>query len=257
MAAPLRLVFNPTGDLLSAARRCEADIFLQWYGNTRKQLADEYDRYEASSVFVALADEGDDVLGIVRFVVPGVAGLKTLNDVARPPWNALPTRSAAAARIDPATTWDCATMGLRSERSRSRSTAKLSLALYHGLLLALRVNQVHTVIAVLDERARRLLSSVGLILHPIPGTDTAPYLGSAASTPVFAHLAAGLDRQRRLAPEAHRLVTLGIGLDGVSVPEPDAFRWTPAPLVPVLVPIPAARQVVPDRAGSAAVGHLG
>lgn len=246
MAPPLRLVFNPTGRVLSAARRCEADIFLQWYGNTRKQLADEYERYEASSVFVALADERDDVLGIVRFVVPGAAGLKTLNDVGLPPWNALPVRSAAAAGIDPTTTWDCATMGLRSDRSRS--TAKLSLALYHGLLLALRVNQVRTVVAVLDVRARRLLSSVGLVLHPIPGTTTAPYLGSAASTPVFAHLGAGLDRQRRLAPEAHRLVTLGIGLDGVSVPEWDAFRLTQA-----RVPgAPVVRQVV-----STPVGHLG
>jgi hypothetical protein len=246
MAAPLRLVFNPTGDLLSASRRCEADIFLRWYGNTRQQLADEYDRYESTSVFVALADERDDVLGIVRFVVPGVAGLKTLNDVGLPPWNALPVRSAAAARIDPTTTWDCATMGLRADGSRS--TARLSLALYHGLLLALRVNQVHTVIAVLDERARRLLSSVGLVLHTIPGTTTAPYLGSAASTPVFAHLAAGLDQQRRLAPEAHRLVTLGIGLDGISVPEPDAFRLTHAG-----VPVAAAAR----KAVSTPVGHLG
>ena len=246
MAAPLRLVFNPTGDLLSASRRCEADIFLRWYGNTRQQLADEYDRYESTSVFVALADERDDVLGIVRFVVPGVAGLKTLNDVGLPPWNALPVRSAAAARIDPATTWDCATMGLRADRSQS--TARLSLALYHGLLLALRVNQVHTVIAVLDERARRLLSSVGLVLHTIPGTTTAPYLGSAASTPVFAHLAAGLDQQRRLAPEAHRLVTLGIGLDGISVPEPDAFRLTHAG-----VPAAAAAR----KAVSTPVGHFG
>jgi len=219
---------------------------LQWYGNTRQQLADEYDRYESTSVFVALADERDDVLGIVRFVVPGVAGLKTLNDVGLPPWNALPVRSAAAARIDPTTTWDCATMGLRADRSQS--TARLSLALYHGLLLALRVNQVHTVIAVLDERARRLLSSVGLVLHTIPGTTTAPYLGSAASTPVFAHLAAGLDQQRRLAPEAHRLVTLGIGLDGISVPEPDAFRLTHAG-----VPEAAAAR----KAVSTPVGHFG
>jgi len=246
MGAPLRLVFNPTGHLLASARRCEAAIFLRWYGNTPEQLAAEYDPYEASSVFVALADDQDDVLGIVRFVVPGQAGLKTLNDVGMPPWNATPSRSAAAARIDPASTWDCATMGLRPDRSGS--TARLSLALYHGLLLALRVNAVHTVIAVLDERARRLLSAIGLVVHAIPGTAARPYLGSVASTPVFAHLATGLDQQRRLAPEAHRLVTLGIGLDGVSAPDPNTFRWTQ----PTPVPAGATRRLV-----STPVGRLG
>lgn len=241
----LRLVFDPTGDLLEAAHRCEADIFLQWYGNTRKQLAAEYDPYARGSVFVALADEDDEVVGTVRFLMPGEAGLKSLEDVARPPWGVDPLRAAAAAGIDPATTWDCATMGLRSSVTDSR--VRLSLALYHGLLLALRVNQARTVVAILDERVRRLLSSVGLILHPIPGTAAAPYLGSSASTPVYAHLAAGLDYQRRIAPDAHRLVTLGVGLDGISVPDAGSFRYQPQrPVV-----------VEPQRVGSPAVGRLG
>ena len=167
---------------------------------------------------MALADEDDEVVGAVRFLVPGRAGLKTLDDVGPATWGVDALRAGAAAGIDPATTWDCATMGLRPSVTESR--VRLSLALYHGLLLALRVNKVHTVVAILDERVRRLLSSVGLILHPIPGTAAAPYLGSSASTPVYAHLAAGLDDQRRIAPDAHRLVTLGVGLDGISVPEP-------------------------------------
>lgn len=246
MTRQLRLVFNPVGDLLEASRQCEADIFLQWYGNTRDQLAAEYGPYEQNSVFVALADERDEVVGTVRFLVPGGAGLKTLDDMALAPWGADPMRSAAAAGIDPARTWDCATLGLRSDVGDSR--VKLSLALYHGLVLALRVNQVRTVIAILDQRVHRMISSVGLILHTIPGAGTAPYLGSGASTPVYGHMAVGLDNQRRINPDAHRLVTLGIGLDGVSVPEPDAFLWTPR--VPALS--------VPSRElASTPVGHLG
>jgi hypothetical protein len=246
MSAPLRLVFHPTGDLLEASRECEADIFLHRYGNTRAQLAEEYGPYEQNSVFVALADEADHVLGTVRFLVPEAAGLKTLDDMARPPWSADSARSAAVAGIEPATSWDCATMGLRSDVPGS--AIRLSLAIYHGLVLALRVNSVSTVLAILDERARRLLSSVGLILNPIPGTTAVPYLGSSASTPVFAHVATTLDHQRRIAPEAHRLVTLGIGLDGIVVPDPQTFRW------PSQQPV-----TVPDgsRRVSAPVGHLG
>jgi len=249
MSIPLRLVFDPVGDLLESARECEADIFLQWYGNTRGQLEEEYGPYEQSSVFVALADADDRVVGAVRFLVHGGAGLKTLDDAGKPPWGVDAIRSATAARIDTATTWDCATMGVRPGVKGSRT--QLGLAVYHGLLLALRANDVRTVIAVLDERVRRLLSSVGLVMNALPGTAPAPYLGSTASTPVYAHVAAAVDHQRRQHPDAHRLVTLGVGLDGVSSPGPAAFRWTPRPLA-----VASARSTKAQELASAAVGDL-
>ena len=249
MATPLRLVFDPTGDLLQSARECEADIFLQWYGNTRAQLEEEYSPYEQSSVFVALADDEDQVVGTVRFLVHGGSGLKTLDDAAKPPWEVDSIRSATAARIDTASTWDCATMGVRPGVTGSR--VQLGLAVYHGLLLALRANEVRTVIAVLDERVRRLLSSVGLVMNALPGTGPAPYLGSTASTPVYAHVGQALDHQRRVHPDAHRLVTLGIGLDGISTPGTDAFRWTPKRLEVV-----TASSATQQQLASASVGHL-
>jgi S-adenosylmethionine decarboxylase len=42
----LRLVFDPSGDVLQAARACEADIFYQAYGNSPQLLAEEYAAYE-------------------------------------------------------------------------------------------------------------------------------------------------------------------------------------------------------------------
>ena len=33
-----------------------------------------------------------------------------------------------------------------------------------------------------------------------------------------------LDAQRRMTPDAYRLISLGIGLDGISVPDPTAFE---------------------------------
>ncbi len=225
MSAPLRLVFDPQGDLRAAAVDCEAEVFLSWYGNTREQLADEYGPYEDSSVFLAVADANDEVLAAVRFLAPGgAAGLKTLVDIGAEPWAVDGRRAAAAVGIDFASTWEVATMGAR--RGVAGGGSRLAIALYHGLMTVARVNEMSTCVAILDERVRRLLNSVGIIMNALPGTRPATYLGSEASLPVFTHYPTMRDNQRRQFPDAYRLVTLGAGLDGVSVPPSEHFRLT-------------------------------
>lgn len=223
MPSPLRLVFDPQGPVLEAARDCEAEVFLTWFGNTREQLGDEYGPYEDSSVFMVVADEGDDVLAAVRLLVPGGrAGLKTLVDVGEEPWGVDGQRAAAAVGIDPSSTWEVATLGARGDSAVDG--ARLSVALYHGLMTVARVNEMTSFVAILDQRVRRLLSSVGILTRPLPGTRPASYLGSEVSLPVYSHYASMRDNQRRRFPDAYRLVTLGVGLDGVSVPPADHFR---------------------------------
>ena len=85
MSRRLRLVFDPTGPLLDAARACEAEVFLQWYGNTREQLQLEYGGYEPASAFVALADQDGDVLGAVRLISPSPLARTCLGLSWRPP----------------------------------------------------------------------------------------------------------------------------------------------------------------------------
>ncbi len=82
-------------------------------------------------------------------------------------------------------------------------------------------------ITILDERVRKLLHMVGLMTHVLPGAATAEYLGSPRSTPVYAHLAAVVDDQRRRTPDAYRMITQGQGLVGVRSPGPDEFRLKP------------------------------
>ncbi|WP_407341647.1 hypothetical protein [Pengzhenrongella phosphoraccumulans] len=215
--------FDAQGDLLESARECEAEVFLRWFGNTRQQLDEEYGPYEDSSVFLVLADDHGEVLGAVRLLVPGGrAGLKTLVDVGQDPWGVDGTRASAAVGIDLGSTWEIATLGVR--RGSAASGLRLSLALYHGLITVARANRMTSFVAILDERVRRLLGSVGILTRPLPGTAPAPYLGSASSTPIYAHCTPLLENQRRQFPDSYRLVTLGIGLDGVAVPSLDAFR---------------------------------
>ena len=223
MTELLSLHVDPRGDLLDSARDCEAEVFLCWYGNTREQLAAEYGPYEDSSVFITIADASGHALAAARLLRPGgPAGLKTLADVGLPPWGVDGDRVAAAAGLDVATTWEIATISVR--RRHGPLGLRLSFALYHGLIAVSEANGMTAFVAVLDERVRRLLASVGLPTRPLPGTVSAPYLGSTCSTPVFAHCAAVLDHQRREFPDAYRLVTLGIGLEGIALPEPDAFH---------------------------------
>ncbi len=226
MSSPLRLVFDPDGRVLDSARECEAEVFLAWFGNTREQLCSEYGRYEDSSVFLAVADGDDQVHAAARLLVPGGhAGLKTLVDMEAHPWSVDGRRSSAAVGLDLSSTWEVATLGARG--SSASEGARLSLALYHGLMNVARVNDMSSFIAILDQRVRRLLGSVGILTSPLPGTGPAPYLGSQASLPVYAHYARMRDNQRRRFPDAYRLVTLGAGLDGVAVPPAVDFRLRP------------------------------
>jgi hypothetical protein len=223
MTTGLAMHFQVADRLLESALDCEAEVFLRWFGNTAVQLADEYGPYEDATVFLVIADRDDHVIGAVRLLAPGGrAGLKTLVDVGEAPWAVDGTRSAAAVGIDLSSTWEVATLGVR--RTADADRVQLALALYHGLMTIAQVNHMSSFVAVLDERVRRLLSSVGIITHPLPGTTTAPYLGSGSSTPVYCHFGPMLENQRLRFPDAYRLVTLGIGLDGVSVPSRESFR---------------------------------
>jgi hypothetical protein len=230
----LRLHFDPTGDVLAGARECEAEVFLRAYGNTRDEIADEYGPYEDSSVFIALTDESDEVVAETRLIGPSSAGLKTLNDVSRAPWHVDGVRSARAVGVDPQRTWDVATIGISSKlRGRGLPAAT---AMYHGIVAGIRANDLRWVVMLMDERARRLLSALDCETFVLPGTWAGDYMGSNACTPLWADVQTMMDVQRQRNPEAHRLVGLGAGLEGISLPGPDGFVVRPRRNVPAIAP---------------------
>lgn len=218
----LRLEFDPQGERREATRACEAEVFFQSFGNTAEQMAEEYGPYEDASVFVAVTDPGGAVVAAGRLITPGPAGLKTLNDLARPPWCIDGAAAAAAAGINLAATWDVATIGVR--RRHPSFHPQLSAALYHGFFLAGRANGIDASVAIIDTAVRDRLESAGILYRPFPGAAAAPYLGSPASTPVYAVFAEQLDTLRRLRPDRYQLLALGLGFDGVAVPPLGEFR---------------------------------
>jgi len=216
---PLRLVLDPEGAELEAALACEAEVFLETFGNTAQDFEREYGPYADATGFMTVLDESGEAVATTRFIVSGPAGLKTLNDIAKAPWFTDGARSARAAGIDPERTWDVATIAVR----RAPDVPTLaSAALYHGIVTAARANGVESVVMIMDARARRLLSSSGLHPNVLPGTGEGEYLGSDRSIPLWANLNRLFDQQRRTEPDAYRLIYQGIGLDGITLP----VDWT-------------------------------
>ncbi len=238
-----RLEFHPTPTPDPDVLECELDVLGRWYGDTRELIEEAYGPYADTTVFLSVRDPDGVVQGFTRLIRPGPLPLKTVADVGRPPWSVDGARAAAAAGVDLSRAWDVATIGVRKELGSSG--AVVAAALYHGVITATRVNDVPWIVAVIDERVRKMLAGVGLALHALPGTAPSRYMGSAACAPVYAHMGRMVDEQRRNFPEAYRLITLGTGLDGVSVPPPQAYRLA-TPVAPERVDLRGAEPHVVD-----------
>lgn len=222
---PLRLVFDPTGDELAAARDCESQVFLETFGNTAEDFDREYGPYDGATGFVAVLDDTGRAVAATRFIGPGPAGLKTLNDVSRPPWEVDGLRSARAAGIDPDNTWEIATIAVRSGEGRGGLCAA---ALFHGLVAATHANEVDFVVMIMDLHARNLLTSLGMISQVLPGTGSGEYLGSADSVPLWGDVKRAMEQQRRQNPDAYRLIFQGVGFDGITMPTDWIWRRSTA-----------------------------
>lgn len=220
-AAPLQFVFDPVGDQLEAALRCEAQVFWETYGNTPQEFDIEYGPYQDSTGYMAVFQDDGEAVATARFIAPGPAGLKTLNDVSRPPWQVDGLRSARAAGVDPARTWDIATIAVRKGAGRGGLCAG---ALYHGIVTAAFANGIEYIVMIMDSHARQLLIDLGMPTQGLPGTKTGEYLGSPSSTPLWANLHRMFERQRVDNPDAYRLIYQGIGLDGIALPTD--WTWT-------------------------------
>lgn len=211
----LRFVFDPVGEELDAALQCEAEVFWQTYGNTPEQFVEEYGPYLADTGFMVVLEEDGTAAAAARFIAPGPQGLKTLNDIGRPPWEVDGLRSARAAGVDVARTWDIATIAVRRGAGRGGLCAA---ALYNGIVRSAFANDIDYVVMIMDALARRLLTGLGLQTQVLPGTSTGEYLGSASSTPLWTNLHRIFERQRQEDPEAYRLIFQGVGLDGIHGP---------------------------------------
>jgi hypothetical protein len=199
---------------------CEAEVLGERYGDSAESLDNAYGAYADTTVWLAVLDRSERVLGWGRLLMPGPLPEKTLADAARPPWNLESKHVAASVGLDTDSCWDVATIGIR--QGLGRQGAAVSAALYHGLIVSTRVNGADWILAMLNVRVRRLLDAVGLVMHTLPGAWPDVYMGAPGFLPVYADTGRAVAEQRRTHPEAYRRIALG-AIDGVEIPPAYAF----------------------------------
>jgi hypothetical protein len=219
--AAFRLTFDATGGARAAAFALEASIFDRTYGVSLADHVAEFAPYASASHFVTVHDRQDEVVGVMRLITPGPAGLKTLVEAGGEPWRIDGLRAARAAGVDPDHTWDVATLGVARGVGRYRPV--ITAALYHALAVSAPRNGVTSLLMTVDERVRSILQLSGLYTTALPGAKPGPFCGSPASTPVYGHCAQMFGQWRRTNPDAYRLIGLGIGLDDITLPPRDQF----------------------------------
>jgi hypothetical protein len=203
---------------------CELEVFSRSFGDTRRTLDLAYGPYLDQTLMagVEVVDTGA-VLGFARVIAPGQRLSRTMVDIAGPPWHLPAAQTAEHAGIDLTRTLDIATIG--AVPGRHNLYARASLLVLHATIRFLQVNQAHALTAIIDRSAHRMLDAHGLMLRPLPGAHSAPYMGSRSSTPVQAIVDDLFAEQRRRNPKAHHLLTEGHVGHGVEMPDDDAFRW--------------------------------
>ncbi len=224
----LRPSFPCTGADLAAARDCEQVVFGRRFGNSASDLAEAYGAYQRRTSFGAVFAPDGTAVAAVRLLADGPRGLKSLNDAAEPPWRVPVSASCRANGIDPARTWDVATFGV--DAAMVGSGRQVTFALLSVFFGALRDNNVATFVAILDAGARRPFRALGVELLDLPGAVAAPYLGSAASVPVYQNVA-DLHREHQLGfAGVHEQVFHGHGVAGLDPQacRPGAFRLATA-----------------------------
>jgi hypothetical protein len=180
-ATPFRLIFAAQGELLDAARALEAQPDLR--------------PYDSSSILLAVTDAAGRLCGAARLILPGPAGLKSLDD----------PRTERAARlfgVDAGWSWDLASFTVRPG-----TDGRVAAALCHGIVQALRVNRVRALAATLGEHARLIFAAAGLLPDQVPG---------ATAEIRCARVSELLDEQRRTNPDGYRLISQGAGLESTT-----------------------------------------
>jgi hypothetical protein len=208
----LRLLVADSPAERAAARRVEAEVFLQAFGNTPEVMAREYGPYEQRSRFVAVVDDADgSALGTARLITPDGSGrLKTLLDVAGEPWQLSVPDGLAAAGLAGRTVWDVASLAVHPRFRAGAAGAEVSLALCHGIWRYARDCGIPGMVTILDDRVHRLVRAMGLPWHAMAGATSQPYLGSPASTPCVFVVATAEDEVRAARPDLSPALAHGV-----------------------------------------------
>ena len=217
------------------ARHVERVVFGASFGNTTDLLAAEYGPYEPQSIFLCVLDYRRRLpAGVLRLILPDLEGssTKTFDDI-EPIWG-VPVDEMlrrSGVRMPRRSTWDMATLAVDPAYRTPAAIGLVSTALFQAMSqLTLRCH-VDWLVAILDQRVYRLLQRT--LQHPVhefDGIGPLPYLGSAASLPVWLQRSEWEARLLQTDLTLHGIIYNGAGLEGAvrpldpSIP-PQLIAW--------------------------------
>ncbi len=211
---------DPAAEL---GRIVERVVFGEFFNNTPELLAEEYDPFEASSLFLCVIDQRRLVpAGVSRVIVPSAAGFKSVDDIARV-WGENPADVIArsGSGLDLRRCWDVATLATTADYRGEASQGLVSLALYQAIIMSALASGTPWLVAVMDLTAINLLSErIGAPFSRFPDIEPRRYLDSPASLPVFVDLPAYGQRLAAADEAIHSILFRGTGLE--------AAVWTPS-----------------------------
>ena len=239
----LRLLVAHTPTERDAARRVEAAVFLQAFGNTREVMEEEYGPYEARSRFVVVLDEdAGSALGVARLILPDATGrTKSLLDAARKPWELDVTASLRTAGLVGRPVWDVGSLAVDRRFRTGGAGAEVTVALCHGVLEYSLRSGTAGLVTILDDRILRIVRAMGMPWTTMSGARSEYYLGSPASTPCVMDMDAVTDSIRQRRPDVAPAIVDGafrsIVCDaadlaperGALLPDPDPVPVRPLP----------------------------
>jgi hypothetical protein len=208
---------EPGADL---GRYVERRVFLESFGNTPELLAEEYDPYEASSLFICVIDHLRALpVGVIRILMASEAGFKSLKDL-EPVWGepAEVMARRTGLDIDPETTWDIATLAVHRDYRSKAAQGLVSMGLYQTIGLVGPSCGIQYLVAILDMPVFRILRwKLHMVFVGYKGVSPRPYLGSEASMPAWCDLIEA-ERRIRVDPDLHSILFRGTGLEAALRP---------------------------------------
>jgi hypothetical protein len=200
----------------AASRMLEQSVFLEAFGNTAEQLAEEYGRYESSSIFFCVIDHlRQEIAGVIRMILPtkGGPGLKSCNDLP-PTWGASATELFAASGLTLRRkhTWDIATLAVAPEYRSPAALGLVSLGIYQSFIRTACWCGVEAFVTILDRVALRMLR-MRLRAPFVAIGEPQPYLGSPLSVPAVLDLAEYEARLLQVDRTLHAVIYEGDGLE--------------------------------------------
>ncbi len=215
-------LFAGTTPGAALGRAVEQQVFLEYFGNTPAMLAAEYERYDATSLFVCVLDhERRAPAGVMRIIVPSPQGQKSLVDL-EAGWGAplAAVLDETGLAWDHEAVWDIATLAVASEYRGASTDGLISLALYQALGALMGRCRVHWFVAILDLVVLDLIQTrTGRPISSFAGIAPKRYLDSPSSLPVYSDWRDYEARVRITDPLMHEIVFDGAGLEAaVSMP---------------------------------------